>query len=145
MSKGNTFENDLLALIFSGTAIAGLADNAASGALGSLYLGLHTADPGETGSQATSECNYTGYSRVAVSRPGGFTVVGGVATLAADADFARPTNATNLPQTVSHFSIGTAASGAGKILYSGPLDASLPITSTAIAPRLEAGTTVTED
>ncbi|SMO95146.1 hypothetical protein SAMN06265173_12944 [Thalassovita litoralis] len=28
MSKGNTFENDLLKLIFNGDAIANLADNA---------------------------------------------------------------------------------------------------------------------
>lgn len=33
MSKGNTFETDLLALIFNGTAIANVADNAASSPL----------------------------------------------------------------------------------------------------------------
>jgi hypothetical protein len=30
MSKGDTFENDLLKLIFNATAIANIADNAAS-------------------------------------------------------------------------------------------------------------------
>lgn len=36
MSKGNTFENDLLKLIFQGVAIANIADNAASSPLTNL-------------------------------------------------------------------------------------------------------------
>jgi len=51
MSKGNTFENDLLKLIFNATAIAGIADNAGSSPLTSLYVSLHTDDPGEAGDQ----------------------------------------------------------------------------------------------
>ncbi len=47
MSKGNTFENDLLKLIFNATAIANIADNAGSSPLTNLYVSLHTADPGE--------------------------------------------------------------------------------------------------
>lgn len=47
MSKGNTFELDFLKLVFNATAIANIADNAASSPLTSLYLALHTADPGE--------------------------------------------------------------------------------------------------
>lgn len=39
--KTDVFENDLLKLIFNGTAIANLADNAAP--LNNLYLTLHTA------------------------------------------------------------------------------------------------------
>ena len=62
MSKSNTFENELLALIFNGTGIANLADNAVSGPLTNLYLALHTADPGEGGDQSTNEISYTGYS-----------------------------------------------------------------------------------
>jgi hypothetical protein len=49
MSKSNAFENDLLKLIFNATAIANLADNAASSPLTNLYVSLHTADPGEAG------------------------------------------------------------------------------------------------
>ena len=51
MSKGNTFENDWMKLIFNATAIANIADNAASSPLTNLYVSLHTADPGETGDQ----------------------------------------------------------------------------------------------
>ena len=68
MAKGNTFENALMKLIFQGTAIANIADNASSSPLTSLYLSLHTSDPGEAGTQATNECAYTSYARVAVDR-----------------------------------------------------------------------------
>jgi len=77
MSKGNTWENDLLKLIFNATAIANIAANAASSPLTNLYVSLHTADPGEAGDQTTSEATYTSYARVAVARTsGGFTVTG---------------------------------------------------------------------
>src|SRR5690348_18210167 len=112
MSKGNTFENDLLKLIFNATAIANIADNAASSPLTNLYVSLHTADPGEAGNQTTSECNYTGYARVAVARTsGGWTVTASSVSPAANITFANPSDATNLPQTASFFAIGTAASG----------------------------------
>src|SRR6266403_2144335 len=67
MSKSNTFENDCLKLVFNGTAIANIADNAASSPLTNLYLSLHTADPGEAGVQTTNECAYTAYPRQATS------------------------------------------------------------------------------
>lgn len=47
--KGDTFENDVLKLIFNGTAIANLADNAASSPLTNLEVSLHTADPTDSG------------------------------------------------------------------------------------------------
>ena len=68
MSKGDTFENDLLKLIFNGTAIANIADNAATSPLTNLFVALHTADPGETGNQSTNEVSYTGYARATVAR-----------------------------------------------------------------------------
>jgi len=142
MSKGNTFENDLVKLIFAGTAIANIADNAASSPLTNLYLALHTADPGEGGSQTTSECAYTSYARVAVARnSGGFTVSNNTATLTSNVDF--PT-ATGGSETATYFSVGTASSGTGKILYSGAISPTIAI-STGVTPRLTTGTTITED
>src|SRR5690242_13424401 len=78
MSKSNDFENDLLLLMFNNTNIANVGDatgvRGSTGA-GSLYVALHTADPGETGKQNTSETAYTNYTRVAVARSGaGWTV-----------------------------------------------------------------------
>lgn len=137
MSKGNTWENDILKLLFNATPIANLADNAASGALTVLYVALHTADPGEAGSQTTSEATYTSYARVAVNRnSGGWTVVNNAVSNTADIVFPTSTGGTN---TVTHFSVGTAASGAGKILYKGALTGSIVVTS-GIQPRIPAGT-----
>lgn len=142
MSKGNTFENDLLKLIFNGTAIADLAENDTTSPLASLYLALHTADPDETGYQTTNEVSYTGYSRNAVARnSGGFTVSGNSVVLAANQDFGPCTAGS---ATATHFSVGTAASGAGKILYKGPISPSIGI-SNGVTPRLTTGTTITED
>lgn len=142
MSKGNTFENDLLALIFQGTAIADLAENDSSSPLTSLYLALHTADPGEAGVQTTSECAYTGYARQAVARSsGGFSLSGNSITLAANVDFPEATGGS---ETATHFSIGTTSSGAGKILYKGTITPNISISS-GVIPRLGTGTTITED
>jgi hypothetical protein len=136
MSKSNTFENDLLKLIFNGTAIANLADNASSSPLANLYVSLHTGDPGEAGSQTTSEANYTDYARVAVARTaGGWTVSGNQVVNTAAIVFPEASGGNN---TITHFAVGTAASGAGKILYSGALTASL-VVSSGIEPRFQAG------
>lgn len=146
MSKGDTFENDLLKLIFNATAIANIADNAGTSPLTNLFVSLHTADPGEAGNQTTSECNYTGYARVAVARTGsGFVVTASSVSPAANVSFPNPTNATNLPQTASFFAIGTVASGTGKILYSGALSPTIAISNTGVTPIVGAASTITED
>jgi hypothetical protein len=142
MSKGDTFENDFVKLIFQASAIANIADNAATSPLTNLYLSLHTADPGEAGSQTTSEATYTSYARVAVARTsGGFTISGNQVTLAANADFPAATGGTN---TITHFGIGTASSGAGKLLYKGSLSPSISVSS-GVTPRINSGVIVTED
>jgi hypothetical protein len=136
MSKGNTFENDLLLLIFNGTAIADIADNDATSPLTNLQVSLHSSDPGEAGSQTTNEVAYTSYARVAVARSGaGWTVSGNTVTNAALIQFPQCTGSS---VTATHFAIGTAASGAGKILYKGALSASLAISS-GIQPQFGAG------
>lgn len=139
MSKGNTFENDWLKLIFQATAIANLADNAATSPLTNLEVALHTADPGEAGDQTTSEANYTGYARVAVVRTGSsWTVTNNQASNAAVVSWPACTGGSS---TVTHFSVGTAHTGTGKIIYSGALSASLAI-SNGITPSAAAGALV---
>lgn len=144
MSKGNTFENDWLKLIFNATAIANIADNAAASPLTDLYVSLHTADPGEAGSQTTNECAYTSYARVVVARSGaGWTVTGNSVSPAADVSFPQCTGGS---ETATHAAIGTVSSGAGKILYKGALSSSITITaSPAVTPVIGAGSTITED
>jgi hypothetical protein len=143
MSKGNTFENDLMKLFFQGTAIANLADNAASSPNTNLYVSLHTADPGESGSQTTSEASYTGYARVAVARTsGGWTVTNNSVTNAAAITFPQCTGGSN---TISHFAVGTASSGAGKILYKGELTASLAVSNLIIPEFASSTLTISEE
>ena len=146
MSKSDTFENDLLLHIFQNAAIALVGDATGlpgAATVGSLYLSLHSADPGETGNQSTNEVSYTGYARLALGRTSGnWTVAGNTVSLAANADFGKRTDAAST--TATHFGIGTASSGAGKLLYSGTLTPNITITQNTI-PRIEAGSIVTED
>lgn len=142
MSKSNTFESDLLKLIFNGTTIPNIADNAAASPLGSLYLALHTADPGEGGDQTTNEVAYTNYARVAVVRSAaGFTVTGSSVSPFANIDFPTGTGGTG---TAAFFSIGTALNGAGKVLYSGTVTPSI-VCGNGVTPRLSTSGTITED
>lgn len=139
--KGSTFDNDLLKLIFNGNAIAGIADNAASGPLTALFLSLHTADPGAGGNQTFNEATYGSYVRMPVVRnPAGFTVSGNAVTLTAAIIFPVATSGT---ETETWAAVGTTVTGSGKILYRGPITPTLNIT-TGIAPQLTAGTTITE-
>lgn len=136
MSKGNTTENDFLEYTFKATAFSW-------NGIGNLYISLHTADPGEAGTQETNETSYTNYSRVAVARTaGGWTVSGNQAQNAALIQFPQcgVTGA-----TITHVAIGTSISGAGQILYSGALNASLSVAN-LIQPQFSAGAlTITED
>jgi hypothetical protein len=139
--KATTFDNDWLKLVFNAVAIANIADNAASAPLTNLYLSLHTADPGVSGSQITNEATYTGYARVAVPRTsGGFTVASNAASLAANTNFPNPTGGSEVE---TFFAVGTASTGAGKILYRGPITPSISIVI-GTPPQLTTGTTITE-
>lgn len=142
MSKGNTFENDLLKLLFNATAIANIADNAASSPLTNLEVGLHTADPGEAGDQTTSEITYTSYARVPVARTsGGWTVTGASVSPVANIDFPAGTGGSG---TATHFSVGTAHTSTGKLLYSGTVTPNI-VTGNGITPRLTTASAITED
>lgn len=137
---GSTFGNDILKLIFNATAIANIADNAASSPLPNLYLSLHTADPGVGGAQTTSEAAYPGYARMPVARTSaGFTVSGLSATLTAPAFFAAATGGS---ETETYFGVGTAASGSGKILGRGSISPAIAVIA-GTTPELTAATTVT--
>lgn len=143
MPKATNACNDLLALIFNATTWNLIAENDSTSPATSLYLSLHTADPGVGGSQLTNEVAYTNYVRLAVVRStSGWSIPSGGATQnAALAQFAQcgVTGA-----TVSHVAIGTASSGAGTVLYAGALNASLAVAN-LIQPQFSAGAlTVTE-
>lgn len=143
MSKGNTFENDWLRLVFNATAIANMADNAAASPLTNLYVSLHTGDPGEAGDQTTSEIAYTGYARVAVARTaGGWTVTANSVSPVAAITFGAMTAGAG--GTATHFGVGTAASGAGKLLYKGAISPTIAVAN-GVTPQLTTATAITED
>ncbi len=145
MSKTNACENSLLLLIFNNTDFALIGDAAGlqnSAAAGSLYVSLHTADPGEAGAQNTSECSYTSYARVAVARSGaGWTVTNNSVSPAATITFPTGTGGSG---TATHFGVGTDSSGAGVLLYKGTVTPNI-VTGNGVTPTLTTATAITED
>lgn len=134
MSKSNATETDLLAKIFTATALPW-------DAVTDLDIHLHTADPGEAGNSSTSEATYTGYALVTVSRSGSaWTVSGNTCTNDNLIQFPQCTGGSN---TITHVSI--TPSGSTQILYSGALNASLGVTN-LIQPQFAASAlSITED
>jgi hypothetical protein len=134
MSKGNSTENDVLKANLKGTDPAWRAN-------ANRYISLHTGDPGEAGDQTTSEATFTGYARVAVP----------VADWTDGGSTFSNTNAITFPQctggsnTITYVAIGTVSSGAGQILYSGALSASLSVSNLITAIFAALALTVTED
>ena len=129
MAKSATTENDVLKYFFNATAFSWDAAT-------NLYISLHTADPTSVGDQTSFEINYTGHNRVTVARTsGGWTVSGNTASNTALIQFAQCTGGSNV---VTHVAIGTAALGAGQILYSGVLNSPLTV-SNLIQPQFSIG------
>lgn len=128
MSVTTAFGGALLSHYFENAAHANVGD--ASGlqpaaAAGSLYISLHTSSPGVGGSQATNEAAYTNYARVAVARSASGWTVSGL-NISNDAAITFPTCGVT-GSTVTHFGIGSAASGAGNLFFFGALSVSKAI------------------
>lgn len=134
MSKSNSMENAMLLLFFNNTSFANIGDAGGlrnSVAPGSLFVSLHTADPGEAGTQATNEATYTGYARKAVARSGaGWTVATNTVSNTAAITFDPCTAGSN---AITHFGIGTDLSGVGTLLYKNTLSTSNQGPFTAVA------------
>lgn len=139
MSATNAFENGLLSLLFENANCANVGDATGlrgSSTAGVFYISLHTATPGETGSQTTSEAGYTSYARVSVARSSAaWTVAGGVADNDSAITFPAATGGSS---TVTHFGIGSDASGVGNLFLYGALSAPLAVSS-GITPNFAAG------
>jgi hypothetical protein len=145
MSFSDTTENAVLALIFNATAWANYADNAATAPQTNVAVALHTADPGDAGTQATSEITYTSYARGSVARTsGGWTISGTSPTqaaLVATLSFAAGTGGAG---TASFFSTGKTGGGATAILASGTVTPNI-VTGNGVTPQLSTATTITLD
>ena len=145
MSKSNSWENALLSLLFQNNNSANIGDATGlrgSTTAGSLFISLHTAEPGEAASQLTSETAYTGYARVAVARSSaGWTVTDNSVSPAALISFPACTAGTS---TITHFGVGTASTGAGVLLYYGTVTPNISVAS-GVTPQLTQSTTITEE
>lgn len=134
MSFATTFRNTLAILLFQATAIANVADNAATSPITSIFETLHTADP-SSGNQTTSEATYTSYARVGVARTtGGWSSTAGVVTNVATISFPSCTGGSN---TITHVGVGTLTSGTGSLWLGGVLTSSLAVSS-GIQPQFAA-------
>ena len=145
MSASNDFENSILLLLFNNTDFADIGDASGlqgSSTAGSLYISLHTSDPGEAGDQESNECAYTSYARVAVARTGAaFTVSGNSVSPASDITFPQCSGGS---ETVTHFGVGTDSTGAGTLLFSGTVSSNITVSS-GVTPKLTTDTAITCD
>ena len=148
MSKSDTFENDLVKLIFQNVAIADIGDVAglrASTTPGSLWVALYTANPDEAGTAVTNETAYTNYARQAVARAsgaGGFTITGPSVSPTTNVDF--PECGVTPGAAITYFGIVNTVSGAGKLLYSGTVSPNIAMAA-GVIPRIKSTSTIVED
>lgn len=115
MSAVDTFEDDLLDLLFLNTAIADIGDATglqATGAAGNCQVSIHTVALTDSDTLLTAnECDYPGYNRATdVARSGvGWTSEGGTASNAALIQFDEKTGGDD--DTAVHCGIGLIATG----------------------------------
>lgn len=149
MSISDTTESAILALIFNATAWANYADNAATTPQTNIGVALHTADPTDTGTAASSEITYTSYTRVNVLRTsGGWTISGTSPTQAAPvAAIAFPAGTAG-SGTATFFSTSKSnaapPTGTQAILFSGTVTPNI-VTGSGVTPQLSTATTITLD
>lgn len=143
-AKGTSYTDGVLDLVFLNTALSLIGDAAGlqpSASAGSLYISLHTANPLPSSSQATNEISYTGYSRVPVARSGaGWVRTGESVSPVGAITFGACTAGSG---TASHFGVGTAGSGAGKLLYAGTVTPNIAVAA-GVTPQLTTATAITE-
>jgi hypothetical protein len=137
-SKKNTFEENILKLIFQNIDIANIGDAAGlqnSATAGSLYVALFTADPSDS-AQGT-ETTYTNYARVGVVRSAaGWTVTGNNCSNAAVVTF--PTCGVTGATLVAFAICLSDVEGTDDAIYWGELTADL-IVSAGITPEFAIG------
>lgn len=129
MLFSNNFETSIGRLYLMGDVASGTnricSDLGIGAGSGSLYVALHTANPGE-GSTGT-ECAYGSYARVAVARStASWTETAGAPTTYANASSITFPQASSGTETATHWALWTQPKGTAneKMLCYGPLIAS---------------------
>ena len=141
MSFGDVAEQNVMVLIFNGTAWANIAENDTSAPETDLGVALHTATPADTGTQLTNEAAYTSYVRVDLTRVGSsaWSSTAGVVTPVANIDFVEATGGS---ETETFMSIGEAANDI--MIFYGTVTPNIVVT-TGVTPRLTTASTITLD
>lgn len=130
MSLSNATESDTLDLMLKGVDPSWRA-----GATG--YLALVTAGVVDEAAPMATECTYTGYSRIAMTKATAWSGSGNTRTNANLLQWGKRTDA-GATQTATHAVWVDTASGAVGMSLIIPLDNSLPV-SLNIRPQIEAG------
>jgi hypothetical protein len=142
MALGNASETSLMDLIFQNTAWANVGNSGGlqpSSAAGSFYIQLSTGTLTGSSNQSTTEAAYTSYARQAVARSSaGWTISGNAPCTSSNAAAINFPQATGGSETETYFSVGTASSGTGSILWYGALTSSLAV-SNGITPSFAIG------
>ena len=143
MSKTIAHEYNTLRQTFNGVAITNISATAGTT---QLWLGLHTADPGNSGSTA-NEGGYASYTRVAVQRStAGFVVTSGTTQAGASpvAAITFPQNTSTSTGTFSFASVYPASNSTGpEALYNGSISPVINF-SQNVTPSLTTGSSITE-
>ena len=121
---------DFLSLLLTATALNAAYD-------GTLYVSAHTAAPGASGTQATSEISYTGYTRFAIDRDGdGWTVTDNAGENDVTIDWGAYASGTG--GTITHWGLGTEPSSTGRLIAWGTVSPSLVVTAAPHHPTIPA-------
>lgn len=147
--KSDTLEFALLQAIFAGTFTN---FPGASGGSTSVWVGLHTADPGEAGS-TSNEGGYTAYTRAKTDRSTatstGWSITSGtsaalpVASPVTTVSF--PAVATTSTGTFTHASFWTSSNvSSSGMLYFGTLTPNINFGS-GVTPQITSGSSITEE
>ena len=137
MSMTNAAAAALLAHYFENAAHTNIGDAPgllASATPGVFYISLHIGDP-SAGDQTTSEASYTGYARKSIIRgAANWNIVTADPATCKNAAVLTYDPCTALSDTITHFGVGSAASGAGTLEFVGTVTPNLAV-SNGITPE----------
>lgn len=130
----NTGANDVLKILLNAVSLDAAYD-------GDLYVSAHTSSPGASGTQSTNEISYTGYSRFNLKRDSdddgdGFDITSNAAENEVTIDWGAYSAGTG--GTITHWGLGTEASGTGRLICWGTVSPSLVVTAAPHHPTIPA-------
>ena len=129
MGKSTTTSNDVLNAVLRAVDPTWRSNS-------SRWVALHTGTLNASSTAVTSECAYGSYARQEVVASSGFDAASGAASQ--NSALIQFPECTSGSETITYVSIVTTASGAGQILYFGPLNSSRSV-SAGIQPQFSIG------